>query len=160
VLITVVDIDQTLRMLVDRVAQISTLKRGLIPDNVLICTDKQHKIAIMIKTLGSVTLTLHDRMYRFQIAPEEIQLTEDGLIGRDILNDSAIHNREGYVDISWYCYNFALRNGKPVILKPRTEANAGVTVDLNDGLGIVDKQDIYPSVYMASSYSEHSEFHI
>jgi hypothetical protein len=108
VLITVVGIDQPLRMLVDTWVQISALKRGLILDNVPICTDKQYEISGislgMIKTLGSVNLTLHDCTYRIQVAPEEIQLTEDGLIGRDILKNSVIHYREGYVDISGYRY--------------------------------------------------------
>jgi hypothetical protein len=40
VLITVVGIDQPLRMLVDTGEQISVIKRGLIPDNVPIRTDK------------------------------------------------------------------------------------------------------------------------
>jgi hypothetical protein len=57
-----------------------------------------------IKTLGSVNLTLHDRTYRFQVASEEIQLTEDVLISRDILKDSVIENREGYVDINGHRY--------------------------------------------------------
>jgi hypothetical protein len=92
-----------------------------------------------IRTLGSLNLTLHERTYRFQVAPEGIQLTEDGLIGRDILKDSVIRNREGYVNISEYRYNLALRNDKPIILKPRTEKIVGVTVDLDNGLGIVDK---------------------
>jgi hypothetical protein len=39
-------------------------------------------------------------------------------------------------------------------LKPRTETIAGVTVYLSNGLGIVDKQDICSSVYMASSLSQ------
>jgi hypothetical protein len=67
-------------------------------------------------------------------------LTEDGLICRDILKDSVLHNRERYVDISGHRYNFGLRNIKPIILKPRTETIAAVAVDLDNGLGIVDKQ--------------------
>jgi hypothetical protein len=97
ILITVVGIDQPLRMIVDTVAQISVLQRGLIPDNIPIRADKQHEIAGItlgsINTLGSVNLTLLERTYRIQVAPEEVQLTEDGLIGRDILKDSVIHNR-------------------------------------------------------------------
>jgi hypothetical protein len=89
---------------------------------------------VRFKTLGSVNLTLHDRTYRFQAAPEEIKLTEDGLIGRDILKDSVIHNRERYVDIIGHRYNFGLRNTKPIILKLRTETTAAVTVELDNGL--------------------------
>ncbi|PNF20391.1 hypothetical protein B7P43_G09709 [Cryptotermes secundus] len=158
ILITVAGIDQPLRMLVDTGAQISVIKRGLIPDDVPIHTDKQYEIAGItvgsINTLGSVNLTLHDRTYKFQVAPEEIQLTEDGLIGRDILKDSVINNREGYVDINGHRYNFCRRNDEPIILKPRTETIAAVTVDLDTGLGIVDKQEIYPGVYVASSLSQ------
>ena len=158
ILITVAGIDQPLRMLVDTGAQISVIKRGLIPDDVPIHTDKQYEIAGItvgsINTLGSVNLTLHDRTYKFQVAPEEIQLTEDGLIGRDILKDSIIYNREGYVDINGHRYNFCRRNDEPIILKPRTETIAAVTVDLDTGLGIVDKQEIYPGVYVASSLSQ------
>jgi hypothetical protein len=81
-------------MLVDTGARIFVLKRGLIPDNIPIQKNKQSKIAGItlgsIKTLGSVNLTLHDRTYRFQVAPEEMQLTQDGLLGRDILKDSVI----------------------------------------------------------------------
>jgi riboflavin synthase len=39
-------------------------------------------------------------------------------------------------------------------LKPRTETIAAVTVDLDNGLGIVGKQDIYAVVYIASSLSQ------
>jgi hypothetical protein len=96
ILITVVGTDQPLRMLVDTGTQISVLKRRMIPDKIR--TDEQHEIAGItlgsIKTLGTVNLTLHDRMYRFQLAPEEIQLTEDGLIGREILKDLVVHNRK------------------------------------------------------------------
>jgi hypothetical protein len=145
-------------MLVYTGAQISVLKQGLIPDNIPICADKQYEIAGntmgSIKTLGSVNLTLHNRTYRFQVAPEEIQLTEDGLIGRYILRDSIIHNREGYMDINRHRYNVGLRNVKPIILKPRTETIAAVKVNLDNGLGIVDKQEIYPGVYIASSLSQ------
>ncbi|PNF39993.1 hypothetical protein B7P43_G15585 [Cryptotermes secundus] len=158
ILITVAGIDQPLRMLVDTGAQISVIKRGLIPGDVPIHTDKQYEVAGItvgsINTLGSVNLTLHDRTYKFQVAPEEIQLTEDGLIGRDILKDSVINNREGYVDINGHRYNFCRRNDEPIILKPRTETIAAVTVDLDTGLGIVDKQEIYPGVYVASSLSQ------
>jgi hypothetical protein len=63
-------------------------ERGLVPENISICTDKQYEIARItsgaIKTLGSVNYTLHGRMNRFQIAPEETVLTEDGSTGRDI----------------------------------------------------------------------------
>jgi hypothetical protein len=76
ILITVAGIDQPLRMLVNTGAQISVIKRGLIPDNIPIRTNKQCEIAAItlgsINTLGSVNLTLHDRTYKFQIAPEEI----------------------------------------------------------------------------------------
>jgi hypothetical protein len=152
-LITVVGIDQTLRTLVDTGAKVFMLKQGLISDKISICADKEYEIAgiIMgsIKTFGIVKLTFHDRTYRFQVAPEEMQLTEDGLIGLDILKDSAIHNREGYVDINGHRYNSGLRN-----VKPRTQTMAGVTVDLDNGLGLVDKQEIYPGVYIASSLSQ------
>jgi hypothetical protein len=97
---------------------------------------------------------LHYSTYIFQIAPEEIQLTEDVLIDRDSLKDSDIHNREEYVDISGYHYEFVLRKSKPIILNPPMETIAGATVHLDSGLGILDKQDIYPSVYMASSLSQ------
>jgi hypothetical protein len=50
------------------------------------------------------------------------------------------------VDISGHRYNFGLRNGKPIALKPRTETTAAVTVDLDNGPEIVDKQEIYPGV--------------
>jgi hypothetical protein len=54
------------------------LKQGLIRDNIRIRTVKQYEIAGItlgsINTLGSVNLTLHDRTYRFQVAPEEVQL--------------------------------------------------------------------------------------
>jgi hypothetical protein len=43
------------------------------------------------------------------------------------------------VNINGYRYNFDLRNDKRIILKPRTEMIAAVKVDLNNGLGIVDK---------------------
>jgi hypothetical protein len=125
-------------MLVDTGAQISVIKRGLIPDNIPIRTDKQYEIAGItlgsINMLGSENLTLNERTYKFQVEPEEIQLTEDGLIGRDILKDSIIHNREGYVDINGHRFNFGLRNDEPVILKLRTETIAAVTVDLDYGL--------------------------
>jgi hypothetical protein len=128
--------DQPLRMLIDKGSQIFVIKRGLIPDNIPIRTDKQCEIAGItlgsINTLGSMNLTLHDRTYRFQVAPEEIQSTENGLIGRDILKNSVIHNREGYVDINEHRYNFGLRNDKPIVLKPRTETIAAVTVDLDN----------------------------
>ena len=56
------------------------LKRNLIPDNIRINTDTQYEIAVItkifIKTLGSVKLTFDERSYRFQVAPEEIQLNE------------------------------------------------------------------------------------
>jgi hypothetical protein len=68
ILINVRGINQPLRMLVDTGAQISVLKRNLIPDNFPINTDTQYEIAGItagsIKTLGSVELTLHDRAYR------------------------------------------------------------------------------------------------
>jgi hypothetical protein len=141
-------------MLVDTGAQISVLKQGLIPENIPICADKQYEIVGItmgsIKTLGSVNLTLHNRTYSFLVAPEEIQLTQNGLIGRDILMDSVIHNREIYVDINGHRYNFGLRNVKPIIMKRRTEAIAAVTVDLDNGLGIEDKQEIL-SQFLVSS---------
>jgi hypothetical protein len=77
-------------------------ERGLVPEDMSICTDKQYEIAGItsgaIKTLGSVNLTLYGLTYRYQVAPEETELTEDGLVGRDI------HCREGYVDTSEYRY--------------------------------------------------------
>jgi hypothetical protein len=116
VFITVVGIDQSLRMLIDTGAQISVIKRGLMPDNIPIRIDKQYDIAGItlgsINTLGTVNLTLHDRTYRFQVAHEEIQLTEDVLIGRDILKDSVIHNREGYVDINGHRFCIRPRRGE------------------------------------------------
>jgi hypothetical protein len=67
------------------------LKQQSIPDNIPICADMQYELAGItmgsIKTLGSVNLTSHNRTYRFQVAPEEMQLKEDGLIGRDIQKD-------------------------------------------------------------------------
>jgi hypothetical protein len=51
ILITVAGIDQPLRMLVDTGAQISVIKRGLIPDNIPIRTDKQYEFARI--TLGA-----------------------------------------------------------------------------------------------------------
>jgi hypothetical protein len=114
ILITAAGLDQPLSMLVGTGAQISVTKRGLIPDNVPIHTDKKYEIAGItsgsIDTLGRPKLNLRDRTYKFQVVPEKIQLTEDGLIGRDILKDSVIHNREGYVDINGHRYNFVPRN--------------------------------------------------
>jgi hypothetical protein len=102
-LINVRGINQSLRILVDTGAQISMLKRSLIPANSPINTDTQYEIAGIttgsIKALGSVELTLHDGACRFQVAPEEIQLNEGGLTSRDILKDSVIHNRESYIDV-------------------------------------------------------------
>jgi hypothetical protein len=100
-----------------------------------------------------VELTLHNRAYRVQVAPEEIQLNEDGLIGRDILKDSIIHSREGYVDICGHKYPFGVKQVKSIILKPRTETIVETWVDLNDGFGIIEKEDIYPGVYIATSMS-------
>jgi hypothetical protein len=144
-------------MVVDTGAQISMLKRSLIPDNIPINTDTQYEIAGIttgsIKTLGSVELTLHDSAYRFQVAPEEIQLNEYGLIGRDILKYSVIYNKEGYVDICGHKYPFGLKDVKSVVVKPRTETIAEAWVDLDDGFGIVEKDEIYPGVYIASSMS-------
>jgi hypothetical protein len=76
ILINVRGINQSLRMLVDTGAQISILKRSLIPDNIPIDTDTHYEIVGIttgsIKTLGSVELTRHGSAYRFQVAPEEI----------------------------------------------------------------------------------------
>jgi hypothetical protein len=47
-----------------------------------------------------------------------------------------------------------LKNDKPIILKPQTKTIAAVTADLDNGLGIVDKQEIYSGVYIASSLSQ------
>jgi hypothetical protein len=51
------------------------------------------------------------------------------------------------VDINGRRYIFGLRNDEPIILKLRTETIAAVTVGLNNGQGIVGKQEIYPGVY-------------
>lgn len=94
-------------------AQISVLKQNLIPDNIPINTDTQYEIAGITngsnKTLGSVELAFHDRPYRFQVAPEEIQLSEHGLIGRGILKNSVIHNTEGYINICRHKYPFCVK---------------------------------------------------
>jgi hypothetical protein len=144
-------------MLVDTGAQISMLKRSLIVDDIPIDKDTQYEIAGIttgfIKTLGSVELTLHGSAYRFQVAPEEIQLNEDGLIGRDTLKDSVIYNREGYVDICGHKYPFGVKEVKSVVVKPGTETIAEAWVDLDDGFGIVEKEEIYPGVYIARSMS-------
>jgi hypothetical protein len=158
ILVTIGGISRPFRMLVDTGVKIYVLKLGLIPEYIPIHTDKQYELAGIttgsIKTLGSVHLTLRYRTYVFQAAPEEIQLKEDGLIGRDILKDSIIHNREGYVDISEKRYYFGVKNVKPMILKPRAETIAEVCIDLYDGPGIEEKRDIYPGVYVASSVSQ------
>jgi hypothetical protein len=120
-------------MLVDTGAQISMLKRSLIPDNSPINTDTQYKIpgitAGSIKILGSVELTLHDSGCRFQVAPEEIQLNEDGLIGRDISKDSVIRNRESYVNICGHKYPFGVKEVKSVVVnrEQRRSQKLGLT---------------------------------
>jgi hypothetical protein len=85
-LLTAGGTSRPLRMLVDTGAEISMLKRGLIPGNVAIHTDRQYEIAGIkvgsIKILEIVHVMLRD--HNFQVAPWEIQLTEDRLIGRDI----------------------------------------------------------------------------
>jgi hypothetical protein len=43
---------------------------------------------------------------------------------------------------------------KSIIFKPRTETIAEASVDLNEGFGIVEKEEIYPGVYIASSMSQ------
>jgi hypothetical protein len=133
-----VGIGYPLKMLVDTGAQISMIKRGLIPDSIPINTGKQYEIAGIrvgsIQTLESVNLTLQNRPYTVQVPPEKIHLTADGLIGRDILRDTVINNKERYVHIIGHRYNFGLKNDESIILKPRTETIAAVTVDLDSGL--------------------------
>ena len=133
------------------------LKRNLIPDNIRINTDTQYEIAVItkifIKTLGSVKLTFDERSYRFQVAPEEIQLNENGVIGQDILKDSIIHNRESYLGICGHNYPFGVKHVKSIILKPRIETVAEAWVDLDDVFGIFEKAEIYLGMYIAISMS-------
>ena len=72
-------------MLVDTGAQIALLNQHLLRHNISINTDRKCEIAGIttgsIKTVGSVELTFHSCLYGFQLAPEEIQLNEDCLIG-------------------------------------------------------------------------------
>jgi hypothetical protein len=82
------DINQPLRMLVGTGSQITVLKRNCIPDNIPTNTNRKCEIAGItagsIETLGNAELAFHDCSYRYQVTPEEIQLNEDRLIGRDI----------------------------------------------------------------------------
>jgi len=72
-----------------------------------------------IKPSGNTETTFHEGVYNFQVAPEKIQLKEDGLIGRDIWKDSVIHNKEGYVDICGYKCPFCAQQMKTIALKLR-----------------------------------------
>jgi hypothetical protein len=153
VLMNVRRLNQPSRMLVDTGAQISVLKSNLIPDNIPICTDEQYATAGItngsIEALGNADFTFHDPSYRLQVAPEEIQLNEHGLI----LKDSIIHNREGYIDICGHKYPICVKPVKSLTLKPQAKTIAKDWVELDDGFCIAKKETIYPGMYVGVSKS-------
>jgi hypothetical protein len=115
----------SLQMLVCTWVQISMLMLSLMPDKIPIKKDKQLEIIGMtkdtIKLLGSTELTLREDFYKFQVAPEEIHLNEDGLIGRDIFKGSIIHNKEGYIYNYGYKFPFCVQQVENITLKLRRE---------------------------------------
>jgi hypothetical protein len=58
------------------------------------------------------------------------------------------------VDICGHNYPFGVKLVKFVILKPRTETVAEAWVDLDDGFGIFEKEEIYSGMYITSSMSQ------
>ena len=88
------------------------------------------------------------------MAPEEIQVDENGLIGRDILNYSIIHSREGYVNIGGDKQPSCVKQMKSVTLKWRTLTIVEAWVELDDAFCIVEEEEICPGMYIASLLSQ------
>jgi hypothetical protein len=81
-------------MLVDTGAELSLPKRGFIPGNIPFHTDRQCELlgtTTCSKTIRNVHLAHRDPTCVFKV----IEVTEDGLIGRDIVKDFVVHDREG-----------------------------------------------------------------
>ena len=142
------------KFLVDTGAELSIIHKGKLKNNASVNTKNKFILCGIggktVTTLGEILLTINGSLYSFQLVPDDLRLSEDGILGMNFLKDGSIHLKRKEIEHSIGIFPFIPEN-KNINLQIKARMKQIVKVPVQNPEikeGYLPLVDLGPGIFM------------